>query len=343
MRHGWRIDARLAKHFWLVRASTIVACSALAATTASHLIEARALADRDRPIRRPVVRPPSVASDDGSRRLARALVARNIFCSGCEPPVAVDRPAMTPSGEPLATALPLRLVATSISLVEAGSFATIRNTTSAMQGAYAVGDHIPGAGAVVRIHPRHVDFENEASHVVERIPIFTGEAPRAAAPAPPPPAVARPRGSRDALLAAVDAGVRDMGDGRFEVDRALVTQLLANPSAAARGARVVPSVKDGKPNGFKLYAVRKLQERRHHPRDQRLRADQHGQGARGLHQAARVEQPVGGDDPPRQADEPELLDPLTRCRSPIAPRPRREPPAGGDPTSPSKCDMPVLA
>ncbi|HUS63955.1 MAG TPA: type II secretion system protein GspC, partial [Kofleriaceae bacterium] len=33
-------------------------------------------------------------------------------------------------------------------------------------------------------------------------------------------------------------------------------RLLANPTDVAKSARVVPSVKDGQPNGFKLYAIR---------------------------------------------------------------------------------------
>jgi general secretion pathway protein C len=32
--------------------------------------------------------------------------------------------------------------------------------------------------------------------------------------------------------------------------------LFDNPSAIARGARVVPAMKDGKPLGFKIYAIR---------------------------------------------------------------------------------------
>jgi general secretion pathway protein C len=77
-----------------------------------------------------------------------------------------------------------------------------------------------------------------------------------AAAAPPPEAEPDPRASRDELLAAVDAGVRKVDDSTFEVDRALVEKVLSNPTAVARGARIVPSVKNGQPNGFKLYAIR---------------------------------------------------------------------------------------
>jgi general secretion pathway protein C len=36
----------------------------------------------------------------------------------------------------------------------------------------------------------------------------------------------------------------------------VVDKVLANPMAVGRGARIVPSIKNGKPNGFKLYAIR---------------------------------------------------------------------------------------
>jgi general secretion pathway protein C len=39
------------------------------------------------------------------------------------------------------------------------------------------------------------------------------------------------------------------------LDTAMVKQVLANPMAFAKAARVVPAVENGKPRGFKLYAI----------------------------------------------------------------------------------------
>jgi general secretion pathway protein C len=36
----------------------------------------------------------------------------------------------------------------------------------------------------------------------------------------------------------------------------MIDKLLANPLAATKGARVTASIKNGKPNGIKLYAIR---------------------------------------------------------------------------------------
>ena len=41
----------------------------------------------------------------------------------------------------------------------------------------------------------------------------------------------------------------------YEVPRATVDQLLAHPDQYARQARIVPSIRNGQPDGFKLYAI----------------------------------------------------------------------------------------
>ncbi len=57
----------------------------------------------------------------------------------------------------------------------------------------------------------------------------------------------------DALLA---KDIRVVGTNAYEIDKELVDAVLVNPMAVAKGARVVPAVKNGKPSGFKLYAIR---------------------------------------------------------------------------------------
>jgi general secretion pathway protein C len=257
------VDAYVKRYFWLGRVALVVICSGLSATAVSHVVAATALAETAEPRRPPVVRPPA-PPPDGARSLSAAgvaLVERNIFCSDCvRLAPSADASAAgpgDPAGPPV-TDLPLRLVATTLSRVEGRSFATFRNTSSAKQGAYRVGESIPGAGPVRRIAGTYVDFENRTAARVERI---TFAAPPPPAPAPsrptvPPPAGKKGASANDELLAAVDAGVRQLDDDSYEVDRSVVAKLLANPTAAARGARIVPSVKDGKPNGFKIYRIR---------------------------------------------------------------------------------------
>ena len=60
----------------------------------------------------------------------------------------------------------------------------------------------------------------------------------------------------DDLDAAIARGVAKVGPGHYEIRRALVDRVLADPMAVARTARLVPAVSDGRPQGFKVYAIR---------------------------------------------------------------------------------------
>ena len=114
------------------------------------------------------------------------------------------------------------------------------------------GKGVFATGAVVhKVVPRRVYLRNNGH--LEYIELEGGPAPAAtvaaAAPVPPPPSPIDP------ALGDIDKGVNCSGNN-CTVDRALVEKLLANTTMLATSARFVPSVKDGKPNGFKLYAIR---------------------------------------------------------------------------------------
>jgi general secretion pathway protein C len=89
-----------------------------------------------------------------------------------------------------------------------------------------------------------------------------GEPRIALVPAPirlPPP----PDGSRASASVAeaeapapVTPGVRRLSETHYEVEAAFRDRVFGDPTISARGARIVPSIKDGKANGFKLYAIR---------------------------------------------------------------------------------------
>lgn len=61
---------------------------------------------------------------------------------------------------------------------------------------------------------------------------------------------------RQAWKAAVARGVRSRGAHHVALKRDLLDKVLARPRRMARAVRIVPSIKDGKPYGFKLYAIR---------------------------------------------------------------------------------------
>lgn len=255
------------RYFWVVIALAVALSAFFFAKLVNHVAEGALLADARRG---PKVSPPAPSPSApvaAKTKDGKPLVDRNMFCSTCLPPVPVATDAtgpIDPNTVPM-TSLPLLLVATHVTDKRYAheAFATILNTATQKQGAYWIDQgkpdpsrpsEIPGAGKVVAIHYKYVDFTNTGSGRKERISI-TGEAP-------PPPTVAavteapKPAGDGDDLTALIDAGVKKIDDTTFEIDRSLVDKVLANPMAVAKGARVMPSSKNGEPNGFKLYAVR---------------------------------------------------------------------------------------
>ena len=201
--------------------------------------------------------PPATPSKSGA-----ALADRNMFCSSCQrAAAAAAAPAVADDGTPPATSLPLRLIATHVAASPSGggrSAATVLHDPSGSQGAFTLGDRLPGAGAIVRIGGRSVDFENPAAGRVERLALEEMKAP----PAPPAgdrtageaqPDAHKPEraGADPALQAQLDSGVRAIDETTFEVDRKLVEDVLARPQAASRGARIVPRA-----DGLRVFAVK---------------------------------------------------------------------------------------
>jgi general secretion pathway protein C len=238
------------RYFWILGAAVVMVCSVFAAKATSHILEASVLSDSDHAPRIPVVASsPATPVKQTRSKDGGAFASRNMFCSECTPAVAVVN---TDPSTISNTTLPLMLLATNVSAKPEQSYATLINTESQHQGNFGVGDKVPGAtGAVKEIHYKYVDFEN--NNHIERI-VLQG------ASAPPPTPVAqvetKPEGDGDELQAAIDAGIKSTGENTYEIDRALVDKILANPMGVAKGARVVPAVQNGKPAGFKLYAIR---------------------------------------------------------------------------------------
>ena len=239
------------RYFWVIGAVAVMICSVFAAKATGHIIEAKFLGDpKTGPKITPVVRSEPIAAKPSHDKTGTQLADRNMFCSDCTPAVAVATNT-DPSSIGI-TSLPLSLLATNIGNTDKDSYATIINTESQKQGGYAIDDIIPGAGKLKTIKFKYVDFENNGR--VERL-VLTGATPPAAVAKVEEP---KPEGdeNKDDLQAAVDNGIKKIDDNNYEIDKSLVDKVLANPMAVAKGARVVPAVKNGKPDGFKLYAIR---------------------------------------------------------------------------------------
>jgi general secretion pathway protein C len=244
------------RYFWVLGGVVVMVCAVFAAKATNHIVEAKFLGDSEHgpKLAAIVLRPetPVVAarSKDGAQ-----LASRNMFCSDCTP--AVEVKTADPSSVAITT-LPVGLLATNIGSRPEESYATIINSDNQKQGAYAVGDKVPGAnnsGQIKSIHFKYVDFENNGR--IERLVLLGATPPTMiTTPAVAETPAAVPEGDKDDLQASIDNGIKKIDDSNYEIDKSLVEKVLLNPMAVAKGARVVPSMKNGKPDGFKLYAIR---------------------------------------------------------------------------------------
>ena len=236
------------RYFWVIGGVTVMVCAVFAAKATAHIVEAKFLGDPAESAKSTTVPTPhkseakvAARSKDGTQ-----LGARNMFCSECTP--AVVAPS-DPTSIAI-TSLPLQLLATNIGTTEKDSYATVINTENQRQGSFAVGEKLPGAsGNIKSIKYKYVDFENGGR--IERV-MLGG--------APPVTTVAaveeKPAGEVDDLQAAIDGGIKKLDDNTFEISKDLVAKVTENPMAFMKGARVVPAMKNGKPEGIKLYAIR---------------------------------------------------------------------------------------
>ena len=77
-----------------------------------------------------------------------------------------------------------------------------------------------------------------------------------AAPAPPPPPTPMVHGDDEPQTSEV-TGVTKMSGTDYRVERAEVDKALANLNEVATQARIVPSFKNGRANGFKMFAIKR--------------------------------------------------------------------------------------
>jgi hypothetical protein len=100
-----------------------------------------------------------------------------------------------------------------------------------------------GDNLVIKLGP---SSPRPCSGAPARMPSAIPKTADATPPAPPEPDV-------EETLA---TGIKKIDDTHVEITEKVIDAVLANPMAVGKGARVVPAVKDGKPDGFKLYAIR---------------------------------------------------------------------------------------
>ncbi|MCL4223282.1 MAG: PDZ domain-containing protein [Myxococcales bacterium] len=195
--------------------------------------------------------PPPVALDAGARPGAAgaaagaALLARNMFCSTC-PPAAGDGGDAGSTADVAPRPLP-RLIAT-----HTGSPGWATLEAAGVAGAFTRGAALPGGGVLDAVEPGAIviRFGHDATVRVS-LADAVATAPAPESRAAPASAASSPWADR----------VRAVGEGRWEVDRMLLRELVAAGTggaggAAARGVRLQPVGAAGKLAGVKVAMAR---------------------------------------------------------------------------------------
>lgn len=119
------------------------------------------------------------------------------------------------------------------------TFALVRNNTKQEERVFRLGDIVFDAG-------RLVEVKKEQAFIVvggKKVELLTPMTPPSAAPPGPPAAHG-------------GSGVTSTGAGSFVIDQRALNAALDNPSQAMTDARLLPSQKDGKVEGFRASEVK---------------------------------------------------------------------------------------
>lgn len=259
------MEAILRKHFWVVHLALIALGAYFAARTLSELIAAKMPVPQASPA--PPVGLVSAPQLQPNTDWA-AVETRNIFCSTCTPAPAAtptDQTAANAGGEgtapsePTKSAINLQLLATLVSPRDAAwSLAALYDPTAGRTRVCGVGSEIEGL-IVTRISERRIVLLQGSRHEY----IELGDASSATgATAPTPVAALSPypsmvgRGGTDELGAQIASGVRATGATSWEIQRSALNRVLTNTTMLARSARIIPSIRNGKPDGFRVVGIR---------------------------------------------------------------------------------------
>ena len=248
---AWRLHGPgtmlLRRYFWVLNLVTIALCALFAARGFGELA-----ASAYQPAWQP---PPPKRIDNrvlpGELDIAR-VVDRNIFCSTCEPEPEGEPATATTAESLMPAAENLQLVATLIARDPEWTFATIKDTEGGQTGMYRVGGIVPTGATVADIRPDQVVLRRGEHE--EQLTFKKTEKPRT------PTRVRRATrkvAHSSRRMQGIAKGIRKVGPTRWEIDRNVLNTVLSNTTMIARSARIVPSVKNGKPNGFKLLHIRR--------------------------------------------------------------------------------------
>jgi len=149
----------------------------------------------------------------------------------------VNAPAAAQAAAPATAPADLMLLGTAVGSFRE-TFALVRNTTKQEERVFRLGDMVFDAG-------RLVEVTRERAFIVvggKKVELLT--------PLTPPAAPAQPATPQGGVT------VANVGGGNFVIDQRALNAALDNPAQAMTDARLLPSQKDGKVEGFRVSEVK---------------------------------------------------------------------------------------
>ena len=199
-------------------------------------------------------------------KMLTTLLANNLFCPTCAPEVPeepedadVGAPILNEDGEQIGgiqpgeqrTSLPFKLVVTMESSEPKYSQATIFDTEEGSVSPYWPGDQVRPGVYLVAVERGLIHLQNQSS--LEYLELGAEIAPPKKKAKKKEEAPAKPK---KGAIPGADEAIKCDSENSCTIERAFVEQILSNPAALAKQARVVPSVVDGETRGFKFYGIR---------------------------------------------------------------------------------------
>jgi general secretion pathway protein C len=250
------VETLLRKYLGVLDAAVVAICAVLLAFSVSGLVKSSFPNIPD-----PRPRPSSARAASAKTRPDKrpdAILRRNIFCSRC-PPIRPDgdpEPSAPPdagAAEEKPTLLPLKLVAVMLApsrKQKQWNLAVIRDNDQKVFGVFGVGTKVHGVTLTAILDTRVYLDNAGTTEFLELLSPPQKTSPQAARlPFP----VVQPK---DPLAQELQRGIKKIGERKYEIHRSTIEAVIGNLALLSRSARIVPELRNGKPVGFRLFAVK---------------------------------------------------------------------------------------
>ncbi|RMG97989.1 MAG: hypothetical protein D6705_07250 [Deltaproteobacteria bacterium] len=184
-----------------------------------------------------------------TKAVLERILAFDPFCPTCKPPETAAGP-----GDVGTSSLPLVLVATMEAEDPRRSLATILDPDTESVGVYGVGEPVrPGVVLASVERTRVLLQRGNAMEALE----LGAETPKKSKKKGKKSKGKKKKKKSKAYIEGAEEAIDCPSESLCIVERAFVEKLIANPTALAKQARVVPKKQDGEQVGLKFYGIRR--------------------------------------------------------------------------------------